>query len=253
MNNSVHKPLNPILLIPARMKASRLPGKPLADIGGSPMIIHVWKRAKESGLGRVVVAAGEKEIVDAVVKAGGEAVLTDAELPTGSDRIYQALSRLDPDKKHDAVMNVQGDVPTLEPEYIRACFDALENPQVDIATLVTPITLPEDIQASQIVKAVMELKAGEKTGRAVYFTRIPAPSGDGPYYCHVGIYAYRRKALEAFVKAPRGVLEARESLEQLRGLAMGLRYDAALVDTLPLGVDTPEDLEKARAILGRKS
>jgi 3-deoxy-manno-octulosonate cytidylyltransferase (CMP-KDO synthetase) len=249
-------PQNPILLIPARMQAARLPGKPLADIAGKPMIVHVWERAVASRLGRVVVAAAEIEIVDAIKKVGGEAVLTDAQLPTGSDRIYQALTRIDPDKKHDAVINVQGDVPTLEPEYIRAAFNLLQNPHTDIGTLVTPITAPDDIAATQIVKAVVELKDvvglkdGDKKGRAIYFTRNPAPWGDGAFYCHVGLYAYRRAALEMFVAAPQSVLELREKLEQLRALAIGLRIDAALVDTLPLGVDTPADLEKARKVLG---
>ena len=234
---------NPILMIPARMQASRLPGKPLADIAGKPMIVHVWERAVESGLGRVVVAAA------AVKSAGGEAILTDANLPTGSDRIYQALSKLDPNQKHDAVINVQGDVPTLESKYIRTAYETLQNSDADIATLITPITNPEDIAATQIVKAVVELPTGAQTGRAHYFTRVAAPWGDGPYYCHVGLYAYRRDALERFVKHPRSTLEQREGLEQLRALAMGLRIDAAVIDTLPLGVDTPEDLEKARAAL----
>lgn len=248
-----HPPLsNPILLIPARMQAARLPGKPLADIAGKPMIVHVWERAAQSKLGRVVVAAAEQQIVDAIKSAGGEAVLTDAGLPTGSDRIYQALSRLDPDQKHDAVINVQGDVPTLEAKYIRTAYETLQNSDADIATLITPITNPEDVAATQIVKAVVELGAGKQSGRAHYFTRVAAPWGNGPYYCHVGLYAYRRAALERFVKSPRSTLEQREGLEQLRALAIGLTIDAALVDTLPLGVDTPQDLEKARIVLSRK-
>jgi 3-deoxy-manno-octulosonate cytidylyltransferase (CMP-KDO synthetase) len=244
---------NPIVLIPARMQAARLPGKPLADIAGKPMIVHVWERAMESKLGRVVVVAAEQEIVDVIQRAGGEAVLTHAALPTGSDRIYEALSKLDADKKHDAVINLQGDVPTLEAKYICTAFETLNTSDADIATLITPITHPEDINASQIVKAIVELPAGAKIGRAHYFTRSHAPWGDGPYYCHVGLYAYRRDALERFVKSPHSVLEQREGLEQLRALAIGLRIDAALVDTLPLGVDTPQDLEKARMLLGRKT
>ncbi|MBY0427777.1 MAG: 3-deoxy-manno-octulosonate cytidylyltransferase [Alphaproteobacteria bacterium] len=252
MNKPALNLSNPILLIPARMQASRLPGKPMANIAGKPMIVHVWERAVESGLGRVVVAAAEQQIVDAINAAGGEAVLTDANLPTGSDRIYQALSKLDPNQKHDAVINVQGDVPTLESKYIRTAYETLQTSGADIATLITPIVKPEDIAATQIVKAVVELAAGAQTGRAHYFTRVAAPWGDGPYYCHVGLYAYRRDALERFVKYPRSTLEQREGLEQLRALAMGLRIDAAVIDTLPLGVDTPEDLEKARIVLGRK-
>lgn len=244
--------LNPILLIPARMQAARLPGKPMADIAGKPMIVHVWERAMESGLGRVVVAAAEHEIIDAIKQVGGEAVLTDATLPTGSDRINQALHKLDADKKHDAVINVQGDVPTLESKYICTAFQTLNTTDADIATLITPITKAEEIDASQVVKAIVELEQGESVGRAHYFTRNRAPWGEGPYYCHVGLYAYRREALERFVTSPRSVLEKREGLEQLRALAIGLRIDAALVDTLPLGVDTPEDLEKARKILGEK-
>lgn len=253
MSDTAKNLSNPLLLIPARMQAARLPGKPMADIAGSPMIVHVWKRATEARLGRVVVAAAEQVIVDAIKAAGGEAVLTDADLPTGSDRIYQALTKLDPEQKHDAIINVQGDVPTLESKYIRTAYETLQNSNADIATLITPITNEADIAASQIVKAIVELPEGATTGRAHYFTRVPAPWGNGPHYCHVGLYAYRRNALEAFVKAPRSTLEKREGLEQLRALAIGLRIDASIVDTLPLGVDTPEDLEKARHVLGRKA
>jgi 3-deoxy-manno-octulosonate cytidylyltransferase (CMP-KDO synthetase) len=249
MNNTRTPPRNPLLLIPARMAASRLPGKPLAMIGDAPMIVQVMRRAAESRLGRVVVAAGDAEIVEAVKAAGGEAVLTDANLPTGSDRIHAALRMLDPEGQHDAIVNVQGDVPTLDGKYIRAACDVLQNPDVDIATLATRITDDADRFAPQVVKAALELKEGATTGRALYFSRLPVPSGEGPHYAHIGIYAYRRAALEAFVAAPRGVLEARESLEQLRALTLNLRIDAALVDAMPLGVDTPEDLAKAREIM----
>jgi 3-deoxy-manno-octulosonate cytidylyltransferase (CMP-KDO synthetase) len=245
-------PTNPLLLIPARMQAARLPGKPLADIAGLPMVVHVMKRAQESGLGRVVVAAAEKEIADAVSAAGGEAVLTDPALPTGSDRIYQALQRLDAQEKVDAIINVQGDVPTLNPADLRATFALLENPEVDIATAVSILRDEKDIAAPQIVKAVVEMPEGGRKGRALYFTRGSAPYGKGPFYGHVGLYAYRRKALERFVREKPGVVENREKLEQLRALALGLRIEAVLVDSFPLGVDTPEDLEKARTILGRK-
>lgn len=252
MINQANTLSNPILMIPARMQASRLPGKPLADIAGKPMIVHVWQRAVEAKLGRVVVAAAEQEIIDAIMAAGGEAIMTDANLPTGSDRIYQALTKLDPDQIHDAVINVQGDVPTLESKYIRTAYETLKNSDADIATLITPIVKAEDIAATQIVKAIVELPPGKSSGRTHYFTRMPAPWGEGPHYCHVGLYAYRRTALERFVKSPRSTLEQREGLEQLRALAIGLRIDAALIDTLPLGVDTPEDLEKARIVLSRK-
>lgn len=240
---------NPILLIPARMQAARLPGKPLADINGKPMIVHVWEKAMASKLGRVVVAAAEQAICDVVKAAGGEAVLTDPALPTGSDRIYQALQNIDPDKKHDAVINVQGDVPTLDPDLISTAFAVLDHTEVDIATLATPITRPEDIHATQVVKAVIDAKPSARIGRAIYFSRASVPWGDGPHYHHIGLYAYRRTALEAFVAHPPTTLEMREKLEQLRALHMGLRIDAALVDAVPLGVDTPGDLARARAML----
>jgi 3-deoxy-manno-octulosonate cytidylyltransferase (CMP-KDO synthetase) len=252
MKNTRATPLHPLLLIPARMAASRLPGKPLAMIGGAPMIVQVMRRAQESGLGRVVVAAGDAEIVEVVKAAGGEAVLTPAGLPTGSDRIHAALCMIDPDGKHDSIVNVQGDVPTLDGKYIRACHNVLNNPDVDIATLATRITDAADLAAPQVVKAALEMKDGETAGRALYFSRLAVPSGGGPHYAHIGIYAYRRAALDAFVAAPRAVLEARESLEQLRALALNLRIDAALVDAMPLGVDTPDDLAKARALMEKK-
>lgn len=249
MNEARIAPKNPLLLIPARLGSTRLPRKALADIHGLPMVVHVWKRAVESGLGRVVVAAGEREIADAVIGAGGEACLTDPALPTGSDRIYAALQQIDASARHDAVINVQGDVPTLDPALIVASYRVLENPAVDIATLVTPITRAEEITASQVVKAAVEIKPGEKTGRALYFSRLPVPWGEGAHYHHIGLYAYRRAALERFVTSPQSILEKRESLEQLRALALGLRLDAALVDTVPLGVDTPDDLTRARELM----
>lgn len=246
MTEARKPPQNPILLIPARMQAARLPNKPLADIGGTPMIVHVLRRATESGLGRVVVAAAEQEIVDAVTQAGGEAVLTNPALPSGSDRIHEALSKIDAAHKHDAVINVQGDVPTLEGEYIRAAYSVLSNPDVDIGTLVTPLTRDADIDAPQNPKVILDIKENEQVGRAFYFTRVRAPYGQGPYYGHIGLYAYRREALERFVKSPQNGLEKRESLEQLRALGLGLRIDARVVDTFPLGVDTPENLEQVR-------
>jgi 3-deoxy-manno-octulosonate cytidylyltransferase (CMP-KDO synthetase) len=252
MENPRAIPKNPVLLIPARLASTRLPNKVLAEIGGKPMIVRVMERARDCGIGPVVIAASDQQIVDAVEKAGGKAVLTDPNLATGSDRIYAALSAIDPDKKFDAVINVQGDEPMLEPHLITEAFDLLKNSAVDIGTLVIKIKNEEELKAPQCVKAVLEIKGGETAGRALYFTRLPAPSGQGPHYRHIGLYAYRREALEKFVKAPQGSLEKSESLEQLRALGMGLRIDAALVDTLSFGIDTPEDLERARRMIGNK-
>lgn len=241
-------PKNPVVLIPARLASSRLPNKVLADIGGEPMIVRVWKRAVESGF-PVVVAAADREIVAVVEKAGGRAVLTDPELATGSDRIYEALKRIDSSQQYDSIINVQGDLPLLEPRLIEEVFGLLAQPQTDIGTLIVEIKEACEIEAPQVVKAIVEIGVGQKRGRALYFTRGFSLYGTGACYHHIGIYAYRRAALEAFVQAPRGTLEKRESLEQLRALALGLRIDAALVDTLPLGVDTPEDLERARQLV----
>jgi 3-deoxy-manno-octulosonate cytidylyltransferase (CMP-KDO synthetase) len=243
--------MTPIVLIPARMAATRLPDKPLADIHGVPMIVHVWRRAVASGLGRVVVAAGEPAIADAVAAAGGEAMLTDPDLPSGSDRIAAALAAIDPGRRHDVVVNVQGDLPTLDPSIIRAAVDLLADPAVDIGTLGAVIRRDEERHESAIVKAVVELPPGARRGRALYFTRLTAPWGPGDHIHHIGLYAYRRTALERFVAAPPSTLERREKLEQLRALAMGMRIDVALVDTVPLGVDTQGELERARALLAQ--
>lgn len=252
MTDAASPPSNPIVLIPARMASTRLPGKPLADIHGEPMIVHVWRRAMEADIGPVAVAAGEPEIVAAVEKAGGRAILTRTDLPSGSDRIYEAVSLLDPDRNHDAVINLQGDLPTLEAGPIRACYAALADPAVDIATLMVEITRDEERDDPNVVKAVVELSAGARRGRALYFSRATAPWGDGPLFHHIGIYAYRRAALERYVSLPPSALEQRERLEQLRALAFGMRIDAAIVDAPPLGVDTPADLERARAMLARR-
>lgn len=243
----------PIILIPARMASTRLPDKPLADIAGHPMIVQVMKRALESGLGRVVIACAEKEIKDAVEAAGGEAVLTDPALPSGSDRILQALQRLEGNGAHDVIINVQGDLPTLDPALIRRAHELLENPETDIATLGAVITKEDEIHNPNVVKAVAEIDfdKGETQGRALYFTRTTAPSGDGPLLHHIGLYAYKRAALETFVASAPGVLERRERLEQLRALALGMRIDIAVVQTVPLGVDTPQDLEAARRLLAQ--
>ncbi len=239
-----------VVVIPARMASTRLPNKPLADIHGKPMIVHVWQRAAAAGLGPVIVAAAEPEIVQAVEAAGGIAVLTDPALPSGSDRVFQALSRLDPEARVDYVVNVQGDLPTIDPALIRRALGPLTaDPAVDIATLVCEITDEDERTRPSVVKAAIAWDATGETGRALYFSRATVPWGAGPLYHHIGLYAYRRAALARFVGLPPGSLEKRESLEQLRALEAGMRIDAALVKTVPLGVDTAEDLERARRML----
>ena len=242
---------NPIILIPARLGATRLPNKPLADIAGLPMIVQIMRRAQEADCARVVVAVAEKQIADVVVAHGGEAVLTDPDLPSGSDRIHQALMRLGA-QNYDAIINVQGDLPTLDPKLIRRVLEIL--PHADIATLVSPISNDAERDNPNVVKAVLSFgeteKIGtEKIGRALYFTRATAPSGEGVLYHHIGIYAYHRAALERFVGLPPSPLEQREKLEQLRALEGGMSIVAACVDTIPLGVDTPEDLALANRLL----
>lgn len=243
--------MNPVVLIPARMASTRLPGKPLAEIAGKAMIVHVLERAREAGFPRIAVAAAEREICDAVMAAGGEAVLTDPGHPSGSDRIFEALQKLDPEGRHDAVINLQGDLPTLEPKSIRAVADALAASGADIATLVAPCA-DEDRDNPNVVKAVVSLAPDATTGQALYFTRATAPYGDGPLWHHIGIYAYTRAALARFVALPPSRLELREKLEQLRALEAGMTIAVAVVGGVPLGVDTPEDLEKARAILASR-
>jgi 3-deoxy-manno-octulosonate cytidylyltransferase (CMP-KDO synthetase) len=240
--------VNPLVLIPARLASTRLPLKPLADIAGAPMIVQVWRRAREADVGEVVVAADSQEIVDAVATAGGRAVLTDPAHPSGSDRIFEALGRADPDRRHDVIVNVQGDLPTIEREAVRAALSPLDDPAVDIATLAAVISRDEERNDSNVVKVVGS-EVGPRRLRALYFTRATAPWGDGPLLHHIGLYAYRRPALERFVALPPSPLELRERLEQLRALEAGMRIDAMLVDTVPLGVDTPHDLERARALL----
>ena len=240
-----------LTVIPARMAATRLPGKPLADIAGTPMIVHVWRRAMEAGLGRVVVATDAEEIAAVVRAAGGEAVLTKADHPSGSDRVYEAISKLDPDGDVEIVVNLQGDLPTLEPRLIEACLAPLAGKGPDIATLAAEIRDAADRTASHVVKVVgTPVRGVPGRLRALYFTRASAPHGEGPLYHHIGIYAYRRLALERFVALAPSHLELREKLEQLRALEDGMRIDVALVDTVPLGVDTPADLERARRELG---
>lgn len=239
--------MNPIVIIPARMAATRLPGKPLADIEGVAMIVRVLRCAEAAGAGAVAVAAGDPEIVQAVRAAGGTAVLTDAALPSGSDRILAALAELDPDHRYDSVINLQGDMPFVEPKVLAACIDLLASePACDIATVVAPEDSPADRANADVVKAVLALKPDQSHGHALYFTRSTL-YGDAPIWRHIGIYGYRRSALERFNAAPPSPLEQREKLEQLRALELGLSIWAAVIDKPPISVDTPADLEKARA------
>lgn len=240
--------MNALILIPARMAATRLPGKPLADINGAPMIVHVARRAAESGLGRVVVATDSREVAEAVTGAGFEIAMTRADHQSGSDRIFEALTALDPAGVVETVVNLQGDLPTIDPAAIRATLAPLADPVVDISTLGVEISREEEKTNPNVVKIVGSPISPSRL-RALYFTRATAPWGEGPLYHHVGIYAYRRAALARFVALPQSALEQREKLEQLRALEAGMRIDAAIVDAVPLGVDTPEDLERARAML----
>lgn len=241
----------PIVLVPARMSSTRLPDKPLADIHGEPMIVHVWRRAVEADVGPVVVAADAIEIVKAVEKVGGRAVLTGTHHQSGSDRIFEAIQLCDPHGKHDTIVNVQGDLPTIDAASVRASLRPMVDSAVDIATLITPITREEEKTDPNVVKCVgTEVEPGRL--RALYFTRATAPWGDGPLFHHIGLYAYRRKALERFVSLPPSTLEQRERLEQLRALEAGMRIDAMIVDSVPLGVDTPHDLERAKEMLRAK-
>jgi 3-deoxy-manno-octulosonate cytidylyltransferase (CMP-KDO synthetase) len=241
-----------LILIPARLAATRLPGKPLADIAGEPMIVHVMRRAQEAKLGEVVVATDAEAVAAAVEKAGGRALMTRTEHQSGSDRIFEALTVADPDGRIAIVVNVQGDLPALNPADIKAAVALLDEPAVDIGTLAAEIVKDGERTNPNVVKAVGTSLSPRRL-RALYFTRATAPSGEGPLYHHIGLYAYRRKALERFVSLPPSPLERREKLEQLRALEAGMRIDVAIVDSVPLGVDAPEDLEAARALLAGKS
>lgn len=241
--------LHVLTVIPARMQATRLPGKPMADIEGTPMIVHVWRRALAAEIGRVVVATDAREIYEAIRAAGGEAVMTRADHSSGSDRVFEAVNKVDPDNAVEVVINLQGDLPTLDPVLIGACLGPLKDPAVHIATLAAVIQEAEEKTNPNVVKVVgSPLKATGRL-RALYFTRATAPHGEGPLYHHIGIYAYRRPALERFVSMPPSYLEKREKLEQLRALEDGMRIDVTIVDTVPLGVDTPADLERARKLI----
>ena len=255
LTNSRTSPSNVLVVIPSRLAATRLPNKPLADIHGTPMIVHVWRRAVAAALGPVVVACGDKEIADAVEAAGGAAVLTDPDLPTGSDRIAAAIASLDPRRKHDAVINVQGDLPTLDPAAIRVAADGLADPEIDIATLGAVITDNTALVDTSVNKVVAGFADPARPARALYFSKAIVPWGEGPHYEHIGLYAYRREALERFVTLPRGVLEARERLEQLRALENSMTMSVSLIDPARLGVqvDTPADLERVRTLVeGRR-
>lgn len=236
--------MRPIILIPARMASIRLPDKPMAMVGEAPMIVQVLRIAARSGLGEVVVACDGDVIADAIIKEGGTAIITDPDLPSGSDRIYQALTQIDPDKNHDVVINLQGDMPTLDPGIIPKALALLENEAVDIATLAAPLNNEAEKNDPAVVKVTVQMAHNGTKGRARTFSR--QASAKGECFHHIGIYAYRREALEKFVKLPPSPLELEHKLEQLRAMEAGMRIDVAIVDTVPLGVDTPETLKRAR-------
>lgn len=238
--------MTPIVVIPARMASSRLPGKPLAEIAGTPMIVRVLRCAEAAGIGPVLVACAEAAIAASVRAAGGTAVLTDPRLPSGSDRIHAALAEADPARRHDVVVNLQGDLPTIEPASLATLLRVLDDPRFDIATLAAPIESAAEAAARSVVKIACAFAEGSAVTRAHYFSRAPIPDGTGPLWHHVGVYAYRRAALDAFVAAPRSPLETRESLEQLRALEAGLAIGVGRIDKAPFGVDTPEDLDRIR-------
>ncbi|RUV46678.1 3-deoxy-manno-octulosonate cytidylyltransferase [Mesorhizobium sp. M5C.F.Ca.IN.020.29.1.1] len=245
--------LRPIVIIPTRLGSTRLPGKALTDINGEPMIAHVWRRGVEADIGPVVVACGDQQIADIVNDVGGRAVLTDPALPSGSDRAYAALCEVDPDEKHDVVVVLQGDLPTIDPATIEATLTPLaRDAECEIATLATVIEDPLELHAPQVVKIALAVQPGDTIGRAVYFSRMVIPAGRGEHYHHIGMYTYRREALAKYVSLPRGILERRENLEQLRAIEYGMRIDATVIQTEPLGVDTLADLERARTLFARR-
>ncbi|GCD55839.1 3-deoxy-manno-octulosonate cytidylyltransferase [Acetobacter pasteurianus] len=239
-----------LVVIPARLASTRLPGKPLADIAGRPMVLRVWDAAMAANIGPVVVAAADQEIYDAVTAAGGTAILTDPDLPSGSDRVWQATQAFDPDGKYDVLLNLQGDLPTFEPQALRAVMDVMANPAYDVGTLVAPVTSDAEKNASSVVKVACDFSENTQTTPALYFSRQPIPWGNGPLWHHIGVYGWRRAALERFVALPPSGLEKRESLEQLRALEAGMRIGCTRLASAPFGVDTPEDLERARRAFG---
>jgi 3-deoxy-manno-octulosonate cytidylyltransferase (CMP-KDO synthetase) len=238
-----------LVVIPARLQASRLPGKLLEKIGGEAMIVQVWRRAVEADLGPVLVAADSPAITDVVEAAGGRALLTGTDHASGSDRVYEAISKVDPKGSFEFIVNLQGDLPTLQPELLAACVAPLRQGDADIATLAAEIRDEGERDDPNVVKVVATQANDSHALRALYFTRATAPAGEGPLYHHIGLYAFRRAALKRFISLPPSPLERREKLEHLRALEDGMRIDVALVDTVPLGVDTPADLERARALM----
>lgn len=241
--------MNPVIVIPARMSSTRLPGKPLSDIAGEPMIVRVWRQAMRASLGPVLVAAAEPEIAAAIERTGGRAVMTDPRLASGSDRVHAALQIADAGERFDAVVNLQGDLPDVDPQVLRLVIEALKESRADIATLAAPINDPADFDNENVVKPIVAWNAKATRGRALYFTRTRAPAGEGPLYHHVGIYAFTRAALSRFVSLPPSPLESREKLEQLRALEAGMHIEVARIDAVPLSVDTPADLERARTLI----
>ncbi len=243
-------PKNPVVLIPARLASERFPGKPLADIGGEPMIVRVWRRAVEAGVGPVVVACADAEIAEAVRAAGGEAVLTRPDHPSGSDRIFEALGTIDKSGRFDVIVNVQCDQPRLDPTHPATAVALLDDPEVDIGTLACEISDEAERTDANVVKAVVARAPGERRGRALDFSRAPVPHGEGPVFLHIGLYAYRREALARFVALPQSPREKRERLEQLRALEAGMRIDVACVDGPLFDVNTPDDLARALELEG---
>jgi 3-deoxy-manno-octulosonate cytidylyltransferase (CMP-KDO synthetase) len=242
----------PLFIIPARLGATRLPGKPLADILGEPMIVHVWRRVAAANAGPVFVATDSAEIAHVVRRAGGETVMTGSHHESGSDRVHEAASIVDPKGEAGIVVNVQGDMPMLHPGVATAALEPLADPAVDIATVAAQIVEPAECLDPAVVKIVPSAFSRPGIFRAIYFSRGGAPYGPGAYYHHIGIYAFRRAALERFVRLPPSALERRERLEQLRALEAGMRIDVRLVDSIPFGVDVPADLERARALLAEQ-
>jgi 3-deoxy-manno-octulosonate cytidylyltransferase (CMP-KDO synthetase) len=242
-----------LVIIPARMGSTRLPDKPLADIAGKPMIVHVWERVMEARVGEVLVACDDERVADAIASVGGRAILTRADHPSGSDRIWEAYTHFDAEGRYSTIINVQGDLPTLDPALVQRVLEPLQNPSVDIGTLACVIRDEEEKHDPAVVKPIISFSESTSStghiGKALYFTRCSAPHGEGELHHHIGIYAYRRDSLRRFVALPPSPLEQREKLEQLRALEHGMRIDVAIVNTVPLGVDTAQHLEKARRAL----
>ena len=241
--------MNTVIIIPARMASQRLPNKPTVSINGEPMIVHVWRRATEAEVGDVIVACDHEDIAAAIADAGGRAIVTHPDLPSGSDRVCAALQIVDPQGECQQVVNLQGDMPNLDPSLIKEALQPLRNRDVDIGTLAVAINDPQELANPSVVKIALSLEQGSKIGRALYFSRAPIPHGQGDSYHHIGIYAYKRQALEKFVQLSPSPLEQQERLEQLRALEAGMRIGVQIVDAEPLGVDTQEDLDKVRTLM----